>query len=227
MFLLVAWFAFSDIAAYSNLGKLIPILSNAKHAPKVESDAAPVEDSSDAAPAESTTTPTESSEEVESPSSESIDDILQSIDLTDFSQGIEGGLNAKDVMLDNTKKEESKDITPEDLDALLEGLDLDEDTPDKELINPSIYDNKDVIDYQNNNERIVADIDDKGFVGSNGLSEEEINTIERNLDDSTDPSKYLDEAVLGLFEGKVAIDNFGTIEAFSDWGVPEGFNMLA
>ena len=95
------------------------------------------------------------------------------------------------------------------------------------LINADLYEDVSVIAYQKGLNTMVSDMQTMGIEYSGNLTAEEINTIEHNIDESMDPSKYLDTAILNAFLGNASFDSFGTIETFSSWEVPANFGMLA
>ena len=199
-----------DLVIYKQLDNLLPGVSTT------------MSGSAEGNAAENSSMPKEEPDTVSMSKEESMDDVLHDLDLSSL-EGMQ--------VTPPTPKKEVKEDKPENASSVRapekNTISLDDiDSYDFDaLLNDSIADNEAVKDYQQSDEKLVDELLAAGFNQTSNLSDEEIKTIENNLDSSTDPSKYLDESILDMFSGKINVDNFGTIETFSNWGVPSNFSM--
>lgn len=211
-------FSTIDLVIYKQLDSLLPIITG------VELNTSVGEDSTKSASSSSESSTVDTVEVNEETIEETPDEIKADI-LGDLNLSSLDSMQ-KEAPMKEPVEEQVKEVNQE-VSTASKSKDLDLDSYDLEsLLNESIADNDDIKSYQNSNEDIVNELLSAGFSTSSNLSAEEIKTIENNLDESTNPSKYLDEAILNMFSGKINVDNFGTIETFNNWGIPSNFNML-
>lgn len=94
-------------------------------------------------------------------------------------------------------------------------------------VNEDVLHNEDVINYQNRLEIELSHLEQSNELGFQGLTADQLTEIYRNLDEATDPSKYLDDSILASFNEGMIEDSEEIFEDFQSWGVPAGFQLFA
>ena len=83
-----------------------------------------------------------------------------------------------------------------------------------EILNEDLLDDNSAFEYRHS---IDTEIDNLSVVDDTELEQE--------MDDSTDPSKYVSEEGLFKFLSTMGLDSFGSLDNFGSWETPESFNL--
>lgn len=83
-----------------------------------------------------------------------------------------------------------------------------------EILNEDLLEDETTFEYRHN---IESEIDN--------LSVVEDTELEKEMDDSTDPSKYVSEEGLFRFLSTMGLDSFGSLDNLSDWETPDSFEL--
>ncbi len=111
----------------------------------------------------------------------------------------------------------SSDSTTEEQVVTHNTIDLSEiDDTLLEILNEDLLDDSSAIEYQH---IIETEIDNLAVVDDTELEQE--------MDDSTDPSKYVSEEGLFKFLSTMGLDSFGSLDNFGNWETPESFNLTS
>jgi hypothetical protein len=123
-------------------------------------------------------------------------------------------INVEDVYLDEPNKEtvaKSNNTTAN----IIELDDINDEL--MSLLNEDLLDDESVIEYQNKSEYEIKNLD-LGVDNTN---------LETEMDDSTDPSKYVSEDGLFKFLNEIGAESMGDFDTFDTFTVPDNFDLVS
>lgn len=92
------------------------------------------------------------------------------------------------------------------------------------LSNPDLIGDKKLLAHQDRLQSLVA-ATEKDLGCQPPLTEEEKQALEESMDNSRDPSKYLDESNLTRFFSEIGMDTFGSLDDLMSWCTPSEFKL--
>lgn len=88
---------------------------------------------------------------------------------------------------------------------------------------PSLAGCQEVLDYQNKNEKIASDINEKGTEYTGSMSADEIAALEYQI---AMADKNIHDDLQSILETEIEDDDYTSMEVLKDWGVPSYFSMI-
>lgn len=208
------WYRFYDFMIYQQLDKLLPLRKNTT-AKKDDLESSGISKSEDLNAFDNNQTKdNDSFEEFE----DSLLTELTELNIPDIEPkattmdvgSIAARLAEEPLILnehnDTNSNVESKIINTIDLSEIDETL--------LDILNEDLLDDTTTIDYQHMVDSEVAN-----------LTAVEDKELEQEMDDVTDPSKYVSEEGLFKFLSTIGLDSFGTLDSMDGWETPDSFNL--